>query len=308
MSLFKRAPTLVRAAQPIARITETLVLPHHRLRTAKTEVSKTNAVVIDARSATSFDDLTWVHSAAQEFAPSAAFRKPGGRVVVLRREPSALDAAEAAAVSEALVGFAKSLAKETGGRGATVNVLCDASEPSASPTSDWAGYGACAAPLQWLLSNESAYVTGQELTVVREAAPELAEADRTSAVLITGAARGIGRATAQFVCRTQPTRPLVLVDHPSATQTLSSVARDLGSIGAACVAVPLDVTADEAGAAIAAAGSEAGGYGAVIHAAGVTRDKTLANMVRASGRSNSRDERAMDAAVLSPAACPELAS
>ena len=158
-SLLKRAPSLVRASRPIIRATEMLCSGHERLHSSMEEIAATNAVVIDARSATSFDDLTWVHSAAQKFAPSAAFRKPGGRVVVLRRDPSTLDAVEAAAVSEALVGFAKSLAKENGAHGATVNVLCDASEAGAgySPDCD----GACTGPLRWLLSRESAYVTGQ---------------------------------------------------------------------------------------------------------------------------------------------------
>ena len=42
--------------------------------------------------------------------------------------------------------------------------------------------------------------------------------------------------------------------------------------------MPLDVTAPEAAAAIATAGVAAGGFGAVLHAAGITRDKTMAKM------------------------------
>jgi len=138
---------------------------------------------------------------------------------------------------------------------------------------------ACAAPLEWLLSSSSCYVTGQELTAVR--APPSVD-DSESAVLITGAARGIGRATASFVRRAQPSRPLVLVDHPAAREQLSSFADELTSGGVECVALPLDVTAalggPAAGEALTAAGARLGGFGAVLHAAGITRDKTLAKM------------------------------
>jgi hypothetical protein len=122
---------------------------------------------------------------AQTHSRSAAFRKAGGRVVILRRSPETLKTAEACAVSEGLVGFARSLAQENGRHGATVNILCDAS--SAGDAID-----ACDAPLEWLLSAGSCYVTGQELAVVRSppySATQLEEEAR-SAALITGAARG----------------------------------------------------------------------------------------------------------------------
>lgn len=180
-----------------------------------------------------------------------------------------LESAETAAVSEALVGFAKSLAQENGRHGATVNVLNDASH---------GGDDACAAPLEWLLSDHSTYVTGQELSVVTAAPPPAAGA-ASSAVLVTGAARGIGRATAEYMRAQQPNRPLVLVDHPSSTDALNKVASDLG---APCIALPLDVTATlggpAVGEALSAAGAAHGGFGAVLHAAGITRDKTLARM------------------------------
>jgi len=264
MNLFKAAPKLVRAGKPLVRITEALG------RAAVPIDASANALVIDARTATSFGDLSWLHSVATAHAQSAAFRKPGGRVVLLRRSPDHLDSAEAAAVSEAFVGFTKSLSQENGSRGATVNLLNDA---SASQSDD-----ACAAPLDWLLSDDSTYVTGQELTVVG-APPQEADGDARSAVLVTGAARGIGLATAEYVRKQQPNRPLVLVDHPSASDSLHKAASKLGD---ACVPLPLDVTAAFSGPAVGkeliGAGAALGGFGAVLHAAGITRDKTLARM------------------------------
>ena len=272
MNLLKAAPKLVRTAQPMVRITETFGAPNAAANTAAT------ALVLDARKATSFTDLSWLHQVCTAHAKSAAFRKPGGRVVLLRRSTEgSVDSPEAGAVSEALVGFAKSLAMENGSRGASVNLLADASSMAA-------GHDACAAPLDWLLSHESCYVTGQELTV--SSAPSLSvdclEAEAASAVLVTGAARGIGRATAEYVRRAQPTRPLVLVDHPTASEALVSLAAELDAQGAPVQALPLDVTAalggPAAGEALVAAGEAHGGFGAVLHAAGITRDKTLAKM------------------------------
>ena len=205
-----------------------------------------------------------MHEVATKHSECAAFKEAGGRIVILRRAHASLDPT-AAACSEALIGFGKSIAQEVGGRGATVNVLCDAS--AADSRSE-----VCEAPLDWLLSHKSCYVTGQELVAVRPA-PADTEAAASTAALITGAARGIGRATAMHLRKLQPTRALVLVDHPSAAGPLAAIAAELGG-----TALPVDVTDMAAGGTLAAAGATVGGFGAVIHAAGITRDKTLAKM------------------------------
>ena len=304
-----RAPRIVRSARPLNRVTE--VLGGGSTNCDKVN-SDTNAVVIDCRAAQTFADLSTLHSLTQKHAKSHAFRHPGGRVVILRRGPELgfCGSAEAAAVSEALVGFAKSLALENGGKGATVNLLCDRTPLTLPPPrADEYGVDACAAPLDWLLSSKSSYVTGQELSVV--AKPVLLEAaDEGTAVLITGAARGstpstgfqpspplhtpthqhshahhttttthynkermhmrnidtqtlflhslrtykvttrltilqslailVGYATAAFYREAYPSRPLVLVDHPSAAGALQRAAETIGG----AVAVPLDVTDD----------------------------------------------------------------
>jgi len=260
MNFFKAPSKLVREARPLVRLTETF----GRASIAAAPNVSANALVIDARALATFTDLSWVHEVATKHSECASYKEAGGRIVILRRAHASLDPT-AAACSEALIGFGKSIAQEVGGRGATVNVLCDAS--AADSRSE-----VCEAPLDWLLSHKSCYVTGQELVVVRPA-PADTEAAASTAALVTGAARGIGRATAMHLRKLQPTRALVLVDHPSAAGPLAAIAAELGG-----TALPVDVTDTAAGATLAAAGATAGGFGAVIHAAGITRDKTLAKM------------------------------
>ena len=173
---------------------------------------------------------------------------------------------EAAAISEAVLGFAKSLSKEIGARGATCNVIADSSSPHMPGLKE-----ACDAPMDWLLSHHSCYVTGQELTVTGH--PE--KPDDSSAILITGAARGIGRSTASMFAHLYPERALILVDHPSAAPQLSALSE---SLGPQTHALPIDVTTADAGKQLAGAGMSHSGFGVVAHAAGITRDKTLAKM------------------------------
>ncbi len=255
MNLLKPPARLLRAPRPIVRLTETFG------RASDATNTSANALVIDARALKTFSDLSWVQEVASRHSGCAAF-KNGGRVVILRRDHTSLDPA-ATACSEALIGFGKSIAQEVGGRGATVNVLCDASASDATS-------GVCDAPLEWLLSHHSCYVTGQELVAVR---PAPTDTHTSAAALITGAARGIGRSTAAYLRQMHPTRPLVLIDHPSAAGALATIAAEVDG-----TAVPIDVTDTAAGTTLAAAGVNVGGFGAVIHAAGITRDKTLAKM------------------------------
>ena len=283
MFIFKKPPALPRTLGPIVRVTETLGAS---IGNADTDA---NAVVLDARAAKSTSDLTWLYHAAKQHSNSSAFRKPGGRVVVLRTCPDQMQNPEAAATSEAIVGFAKSLAKENGSRGATVNLLRDSTgtsqqeQTTASSTND-----AVEAPLQWLLSHQSCYVTGQELSVSGQpySQPTTAKSDdkTTGAVLITGAAGAIGKATAEFLCANhdagKPPAKLLLVDHPSTESKLKQIANDLAAKGASEVdTLPLDLVQCDAASILSETGTLMGaGFCRVLHAAGITRDKTLRNM------------------------------
>ncbi len=89
--------------------------------------------------------------------------------------------------------------------------------------------------------------------------------------LVTGAARGIGAATARALAA-EGARVLC-VDRPDDDGPTSQLAREIGGVVALA-----DVTDPGAPAQLAAAVAALGGVDIVVHNAGVTRDKTLARM------------------------------
>jgi 3-oxoacyl-[acyl-carrier protein] reductase len=222
-----------------------------------------DALVFDASELATPADLGALY---EFFHPALARLGRNGRVVVVARRAAAPQPAAAAAQS-ALDGFVRSVAKEIGRRGCTANLL-------------WVGEGAEARavpPLRFLLSRRSAFVSAQPLWVgaaVREAARVPYEAPLAGKVaLVTGAANGIGAATATALAR-EGARVLC-VDRPAEAERLAALASRLGG-GAA--GVPADLSDAGAPAALAEAVKAAGGVDAVVHNAGITRDKTLARM------------------------------
>ncbi len=203
------------------------------------------------------------------FHPQLARLAPGSRIVVLGRTPEHAKSAGAAAAQSALSGFTRSLAKELGKRGANANLIYV--EPGAEDR--------VAGPLRFLLSPASTFITAQplfvsakarfdgELSWVRPLAGKVA--------LVTGAARGIGAATASILAAEGAT--VVCLDRPEDDGPASQVARQVG--GSVLLA---DVASPEAPGSIARELKERhGGVDIVIHNAGVTRDKTLARMKQA---------------------------
>ncbi|MEU3972075.1 3-oxoacyl-ACP reductase [Streptomyces bacillaris] len=247
------------------------------------------AVVLDATGVTTAAGLGDVHAALHPVVRSLA---PGGRVVVLGTVPSPDDHHQAAA-QQALEGFVRSLGKEIG-RGSTVQLVRipgvrgpgvrvpdapapgiqvpDAPAPSVRAPGGGATAQGAASTLRFLLSPRSAYVSGQviELTdatpdpVTDPAAPL---AGRTA--LVTGAARGIGAAVASVLARDGAR--VIALDVPGVREELERTAARLGA-----TPLPLDITAPDAADRIAAAAPD--GLGVLVHNAGITRDRRLANM------------------------------
>lgn len=192
---------------------------------------------------------------------------PGGRVVTVSRAASADDAPVLAAARQGVDGMLRSLAKELR-RGATGNgVVLTGDVPVTAP-------GALGL-LRFFLSTRSAFVDGQLLEVDSEAGALPASWERPlegQVAVVTGAARGIGAAIARTLARDGAT--LVVVDVPAAGEALAATANAVRG-----TALQLDVTADDAGARILQhALARHGRLDVVVHNAGITRDKLLANM------------------------------
>ena len=222
---------------------------------------RAHALVFDASGARTVEHLRALYAVGH-----ACVRKLQrcGRVVVVGRPPESMDDSMAVAAQRSLPGFAKALAKELGAKGITSNVL----EVAAGAEDRMAG------PLGFLLSERSAFVTGQILSVdgrvdgVAEAWRARPLEGRTA--LVTGAARGIGKATARRLA--EEGAKVFVLDRPADADTLGAVAREVGG-----VAVAADITEPGAADAILTAIGERG-LDIVVHNAGVTRDKTLGRM------------------------------
>lgn len=198
----------------------------------------------------------------------------GGRVIVLATPPDTSAqvvgserAAEVAGLWQGIEGFVRSLGKELGRKGSTANLI-------------WVVPGAedgIAGPLRFFASGYSSFVTCQPLRIGASAISNrfTYEAPLQGKVaLVTGAARGIGKATVESLSREGA--KIAMVEHPSAAGEASLVARQLGAKLLSCdLASP--TAADEISRWV---GAELGGLDIVVHNAGLTRDKTLARMPR----------------------------
>ncbi|WP_066297856.1 3-oxoacyl-ACP reductase [Arthrobacter luteolus] len=192
---------------------------------------------------------------------------PGGRIITVSRPAAEAGDPAAAAVRQGIDGTLRSLAHELRG-GATANgiVLANGTD---------AGAPSVAAALHFLLSGRSAYVNGQFITV-GSASGEL-PADWTASLagktaVVTGAARGIGASIARVLHREGAT--VIVVDVPAAGEQLAAVANEIGG-----TALQVDITRDDAADRILQHAADRYGHlDIVIHNAGITRDKLLANM------------------------------
>ncbi len=224
------------------------------------------ALIIDAADLTRLDELETIR---QVLRPAMKGLEKSGRVIFLgpRPEDAAPEDHEARATAEALEAVMRTVGKELRG-GSTTNLI------RVTPGTQAADL---ASTFSFLLQGRSAFVSGQAWEVGTSTYENPVTAQRFTGriVVVTGAARGIGAAIARTFADTGAT--VVVVDVPAAGAGLAEIAVEIGGS-----ALQLDITDPDAGARIAAHvsatyGSEAELY-AIIHNAGVTRDKLTANL------------------------------
>lgn len=221
-----------------------------------------DAVVYDASGADDFDALGSVydffHSAIQGL-------KENGKILILAQDAQQLKDPQASAIQASLTGFCKSLAKETGKKGITCNIVfVQKGAQKYLQTS-----------LAFFLSAKSAYITGQTVTLSNLSQKPTSISDKPllgKTALVTGAAQGIGRETAIILARDGAT--VICLDIPQNEKLIRDLANEINGYS---LAINL-LSEDAVGLLCRQLSSQVGVVDIVIHNAGITRDKTLAKM------------------------------
>jgi 3-oxoacyl-[acyl-carrier protein] reductase len=227
------------------------------------DAERYKGLVLDATGIAGAADLVRLQ---QFFTPLMRSLHPCARILVLGTPPEQAEGGERVA-QRALEGFTRSLGKEAG-RGTTVQLVYVAAGAEQAMDST----------LAFFLSPKSAYVSGQVVRIgttgSRQAVP-LQDWERPLAgkvALVTGASRGIGEQIARVLHRDGAT--VVGVDVPQAASELQAVMKELNGDH-----LTLDITHADAPQRIAHhVQTRHGGVDVVVHNAGITRDKKLANM------------------------------
>jgi 3-oxoacyl-[acyl-carrier protein] reductase len=221
--------------------------------------SKFKAVIFDASGIQYSEQLKELYNF---FNPIARQIQASGRVVVVGISPETAKTVKQAIAQRALEGFVKSVGKEfKKGIAAQLVYVDEGAEANLEST------------LRFVLSPRSAYVSGQ---VIRVSKADVVDVDWAKPLagktaVVTGASRGIGEAIAHVLSRDGA--HVICLDVPQQQADLDRVA---GEIDGSTLAI--DITAADAGEKIKAAAAAQGGLDIIVHNAGITRDKTLANM------------------------------
>lgn len=221
--------------------------------------SKFKAVIFDASGIQNSEQLKELYNF---FNPIARQIQASGRVIVVGISPETAKTLKQAIAQRALEGFVKSVGKEfKKGIAANLIYVDQGAEVNLEST------------VRFALSPRSAYVSGQVIRVSKAEAIDVdwAKPLAGKTAVVTGASRGIGEAIAHVLSRDGA--HVICLDVPQQQADLDRVA---GAIGGSTLAI--DITAADAGEKIKAAAAAKGGLDIIVHNAGITRDKTLANM------------------------------
>ncbi|WP_066800018.1 3-oxoacyl-ACP reductase [Moraxella oblonga] len=210
---------------------------------------------------TNIKDVAGLTQVYEFFHTIARRIKSSGRIVIIARPECCTDTDIGFALAQrAVLGFAKSIAKEFK-KGISANVLY--TQIGAEKHLPHA--------LEFFLSAKSAYVSGQAVKLTKRGdviAIDDKKPLKGKKILVTGASRGIGEAVVNILARDGA--DVYCLDVPALLADLQKVAGKVGGH-----ALPLDITDPNAGGQIIKA---CGVLDGIVHNAGVTRDKTIANM------------------------------
>ncbi|MFC1851402.1 3-oxoacyl-ACP reductase [candidate division CSSED10-310 bacterium] len=224
---------------------------------------KAHGYIFDATHVQSPDDLLTLF---EFFQPRIRKLAGCGRVLVIGRPGNEQKDLSAAAAAGALEGFTRSIAKEIGMKGATAQII----QVQTGAESRLEGL------IRFLLSDASAYISGQPFLLTKTVrAPKTIHYVRSlegKIALVTGAARGIGKATARKLA--QEGALVVCLDRPDDDGPLSVLAKEINGD-----ALLQDIYEPDAAEKIKHYLKEKhDGVDIVVHNAGITRDKTLGKM------------------------------
>lgn len=223
---------------------------------------KVKALVFDA---SGLNDSSQSQALHRFFHDSARSILTCGRIIILGRPPEQCQQPRKATVQRGLEGLVRSLGKELKrGVNAQLVYVAEGAEDQIEST------------LRFLLSPRSAYVSGQVIRIGKANNTATVPADWSAPltgkkVLVTGSARGIGAAIAEVMARDGA--EVICLDIPQAQADLEKVAEKIeGS------ALALDLTQADAAETLVAKALADGGWDVIVHNAGITRDKKIANM------------------------------
>lgn len=248
-----------RLLRQLPAILDTLEIAH---TTELPEADRAKGLVFDATGLTNSGDLV----ALQEFfTPLMRRLESCARVVVIGTPPESTRNGERVA-QRALEGFTRSLGKEIG-KGSTVQLVYVAEGAEAAVEST----------LAFLLSPKSAYVSGQVIRIGAQGSTTAPSVDWRrpldgKVAIVTGASRGIGEQIARVLHRDGA--KILGIDVPQAASDLHAVMKELDGDS-----LTLDIThADAPQRIVHHVKEKYGAVDTVVHNAGITRDKKLANM------------------------------